>query len=161
MDDTVRPPAFSANILAYMGDAVFELYVRQWLILAKPAKIFDLNELARSFVCATSQAKMYHHIKPFLSEDELTIMKRGRNLHSQKTAEYRHATGLEALFGYLFLNNDSKRLQEVFELCLNQQQKTQEKEDLTGNLTGLANLTKNSEKNQKRPTQKIGKTPLA
>ena len=115
---------YSVGCLAYMGDAVFEMYVRKYLLMPGNRKVSALNVQARKYVSAPAQAKMYHHIEPSLTEMEKVVMKRGRNLHSSSKAknadmsDYRHATGLEALFGYLFLNEEHERLMEVFELCL-------------------------------------------
>lgn len=112
--------------LAYLGDAVFELLVRQMLLAqsANGASIHALNRRARTYVSAVGQAGMYHAIFPLLTEEEQAIMKRGRNLHSTSRAKnadvaaYRHATGLETLFGYLHEKGAHERLNEVFALCI-------------------------------------------
>ena len=123
--DTQIGSFYSAACLAYMGDAVFELYVRKMLLASGSQPISMINKQARQFVAATAQAAMYHHIEPLLSEEEQAVMKRGRNLHTSSkaknadTSDYRHATGLETLFGYLFLKDKHERLAEVFELCIN------------------------------------------
>ena len=115
---------YSAACLAYIGDAVFELNVRNMLLASGNRSVNKLNKEARTYVAATAQATMYHYIEPFLTDEEKSVMKRGRNLHSGSKAknaemsDYRHATGLETLFGYLFLKGDDKRLTEVFELCI-------------------------------------------
>ena len=123
---TVKTAApLSTQCLAYMGDAVFELYVRKMLIAQGSRPVDALNKLARRYVSATAQSAMYHHIEPYLTDQELAVMKRGRNLHSYSkaknagTSEYRHATGLETLFGYLFVSEQHERLMEIFELCIN------------------------------------------
>jgi len=110
--------------LAYLGDAVFELLVREMLL--KQGIVFhDLNSHAKNYVSAVAQARMYHNIFPVLTEEEQTIMKRGRNLHSSSRAksagvsEYRHATGLETLFGYLHQQGNFTRVNEIFVLCVN------------------------------------------
>jgi len=108
--------------LAYLGDAVFELLVREMLI--KNGTPFQaLNPRAKTYVSAIAQSKMYHKIFDTLTEAEQSIMKRGRNLHSTSRAksagvsEYRHATGLEALFGHLHITGEFERLNEIFECC--------------------------------------------
>ena len=117
-------PKYSAQCLAYMGDAVFELYVRKMLLSEGIQPVSALNKLARQYVSAIAQAEMYHHIESYLTPEEQSVMRRGRNIHSQSKAknaglsDYRHATGLETLFGYLFLLDKHERLAEVFELCL-------------------------------------------
>lgn len=114
----------SAGCLAYLGDAVFELYVRKMLLSQGNRPVNTLNKEARRFVSADAQAILYHKITPHLSEEEQAIMRRGRNLHSRSksknadTSSYRHATGLEALFGYLFFNGQHDRLTKIFEICV-------------------------------------------
>ena len=114
---------YSAQCLAYIGDAVFELHVRQMLLEKGSRPVNVLNKQARQYVSAPAQAAMYHHIESMLTSEEQVIIRRGRNLHSYAkaknagTSEYRHATGLEALFGYLFVTEQHERRVEIFELC--------------------------------------------
>ena len=116
----------SVAALAYLGDAVFELRVREMLLSRNEngAALHQLNKQARKYVSAPAQAAMYHAIFPTLSDEEQAIMKRGRNLHTTSRAknadmaDYRHATGLEALFGYLYEKGDHMRLAELFEMCI-------------------------------------------
>ena len=114
---------YSAQNLAYMGDAVFELYVRQMLLQKGSQPVDALNRQARGYVSAKAQAVMYNQILPLLTDEETSILKRGRNLHSTSkaksagTLEYRHATGLETLFGYLFVKDRHQRLREIFDKC--------------------------------------------
>ena len=109
--------------LAYLGDAVFELLVRDMLI-KNGVPFHDLNPRAKNYVSAIAQSKMYHKIFDQLTTDEQTIMKRGRNLHSASRAksadvsEYRHATGLETLFGHFHITENFERLSEIFTLCI-------------------------------------------
>ena len=120
MDEKVK---LSTANLAYMGDAVFEIHVRK-MLLAKNRPIDVVNRMARNYVSAKAQAAMYHRLEPHLDEYELSVMKRGRNLHSNSKAKnadtiaYRHATGLETLFGYLFVNEHHKRIEEIFKICI-------------------------------------------
>ena len=110
--------------LAYLGDAVFELMVRRKNVVENGAGLNEINKMTVNYVRAGAQAQIYHKIIPYLTEEEASIIKRGRNAKpniSSKNAaavDYRHATGLEALFGYLYLNNKTDRLNEVFELCV-------------------------------------------
>lgn len=112
----------TAAELAYLGDAVFELLVREKL-LREGVPFREINRRAKSYVSAKAQAEMYHRIFPALSEEEQYIAKRGRNLHTLSRAknagvsEYRHATGLEALFGWLHQKGDTTRVTEIFLLC--------------------------------------------
>lgn len=114
----------SPAALAYLGDAVFELMVREMLLRSFPdITIHALNRRARAYVSATAQAAMYHAVFPLLTPDEQAMAKRGRNLHTASRAKnadvtaYRHATGLEALFGWLHEKGEQGRLGEVFGLC--------------------------------------------
>ena len=109
--------------LAYLGDAVFELMVREKLISEKvPFK--SLGSAADDYVNAKAQAKMYHRIFTKLTHIEKSIIKRGRNLHgtsrskSACVSDYRHATGLEALFGFLYAGGETARLAQVFHMCV-------------------------------------------
>ena len=110
--------------LAYLGDAVFELLVREMLLSKGDRPVDVLNVHARRYVSAAAQAAMYKKINPSLTVDEQSAMKRGRNLHSYSkaknanTSDYRHSTGLETLFGYLYTNNQHERMAEVFDMCL-------------------------------------------
>jgi len=112
--------------LAYIGDAVFELMVRTHIINTNKAATNELHKAAKSYVCAAAQAEMYKALESVLTDDEIAVMKRGRNAKSHSKAknasvvDYRYATGMEALFGYLYLKNETKRLMELFEICLTQ-----------------------------------------
>ncbi len=116
----------SALSLAYLGDAVFELCVRDMLTRANGLSLNGYNKLAKQYVPATRQAVMYHRVFPFLTGDEQVIIKRGRNLNTATRAknapatDYRHATGLETLFGHLYATGQYDRLREVFEICINE-----------------------------------------
>jgi len=112
--------------LAYLGDAVFELMVREKL-LGEGVPFRALNRRAKAYVSAAGQAAMYHRIFPILSQEEQNIIKRGRNLHNLSRAknagvsEYRHATGLETLFGWLYQAGETARLNEIFALCVGEE----------------------------------------
>ncbi|MCL2421855.1 MAG: ribonuclease III [Defluviitaleaceae bacterium] len=114
---------YSANCLAYMGDAVFEQCVRKMLLDQGNRPADALHNEARQYVSAKAQAAMYHYVESHLNTEEQSVMRRGRNLHTYSkaknagTSAYRHATGLETLFGYLFLNEQHERLTQIFELC--------------------------------------------
>jgi ribonuclease-3 family protein len=116
----------SAAELAYLGDAVFELLVREKL-LRDGVPFREMARRAKSYVSAKAQSEIYHKIFPALSEDEQNILKRGRNLHSVSRAknagvsEYRHATGLETLFGHLHQIGNTARINEIFLLCVHEE----------------------------------------
>ncbi len=106
--------------LAYLGDAVLEIMVRQKVIESGIADVGKLNDMARTFVRATEQSAALNNIIDLLDEDEMRFFKRGRNSKgntpkSASTVEYRRATGLESLFAYLYLEGKPERLRYLFE----------------------------------------------
>ncbi len=111
----------NALSLAFLGDSVFTLMVRQHLIENRDFKPNGLNKLANSVVCAKTQAEIMKDIKNFLTEDELDVVMRARNSHTNNKAknstyeEYSLATQFEALVGYWFLNKEENKLNEMFE----------------------------------------------
>lgn len=110
---------YQSLTLSFLGDSVFELLVRRKIILNGDMKIDKLHSTKVGIVCAKFQAKAISQIMDTLSEEELAIFKRGKNskCHAPKSAniiEYRTATGLECLFGYLYLIGEEKRLNELF-----------------------------------------------
>lgn len=115
---------YSPLALAYMGDSVFDMCVRTYILKKANTTPNKLHNKAKSYVNATSQSKMYKYIIEKVSEEEISILKRGRNANSHSVAKnstisnYKNATGLEALFGYLYLKKDNKRILEIFEMCL-------------------------------------------
>lgn len=105
--------------LAFVGDGVFELMVREHLAAAANRPANALHRQAVSMVCAPAQAAALEKILPVLSEKELAVYKRGRNAHTARTGDdYHKATGLETLFGYLYLNDETDRLGELFSLIV-------------------------------------------
>ena len=110
----------SALGLAHCGDAVFELLVRSWLCLTGRARVENLHRATVSYVCAPAQAARVDRMLPLLSEVELTYYKRGRNAHVHQIPknatreQYAKATGLECLFGALYLAGRVERLNELF-----------------------------------------------
>ncbi|TCN19380.1 Mini-ribonuclease 3 [Mesobacillus foraminis] len=107
--------------LAYMGDAVFEKYVRLHLLRSGKVKPHKLHKEATNYVSAKAQAKIIHALmdKGDLSEEELAVVRRGRNAKSGTVPKntdvqtYRYSTAFEALLGYLFLAGREERLQEL------------------------------------------------
>lgn len=107
-------------VLAYLGDAVYELYIRKYLIDKGICKVNDLQKEAVKYVSAKAQSdyleKMFND--NFLTEEEITIIKRARNhkSHSSKSTDivtYKRSTGLEALIGYLEINENVSRINEI------------------------------------------------
>ena len=113
----------SVPALAYLGDCVLELMVRERLVISGLAKSGDLNRAALQYVCAAAQAEATERILPALNESERAYFHRGRNsghLNYPKNAspaQYRTATGLEVLFGYLHLSGQADRQAELFALA--------------------------------------------
>lgn len=112
--------AISALGLAHLGDGVYELMVRSWLIVHGYAKKANLHRETVARVRAPSQAAAMKRIEPMLTSEELAVSHRGRNAHvgnipkNASRGEYAHATALEALFGWLYLNGKKDRLNELF-----------------------------------------------
>ena len=115
---------YSPLTLAYIGDAVYEVLVRSAVLYEGNAPVNKLNKKSRRLVNAAAQSEMYKRLESIVTEEELAVMKRGRNAKSFTTAknqsmsDYRHATGLEALYGYLYLKGDNKRIMELFRICI-------------------------------------------
>ena len=117
-----NPRQLSPLVLAFVGDAVYGLLVRERLVLMANTAVNKLHNQSVRFVNAVSQAAAVDQILSDLSEDELTIFKRGRNStvntvpKNANSADYHKATGLEALFGYLYLSGNNERMVQLFDL---------------------------------------------
>jgi len=108
-------------LLAYVGDAVFELYIRQKLVTAQVLPISQLHKKATGIVRAGGQESILRQIEPHLTEEETDIVRRGRNTKGRvpknaDMATYRRATGFEALLGWLYLNGSQERLHQLLAL---------------------------------------------
>lgn len=118
-----EPANYSPLVLAYMGDSYIELLTREFLIGNGDCNTATLNIKAKDFVTAASQSIAVENILPVLSEEETAVFKRGRNAksnHSPKSAsvtDYRRATGLECLFGYLYFSRSEERARELFRIA--------------------------------------------
>ena len=112
---------YSPITLAFVGDAVYELLVRQYIVQHMNAHANKLHLKAVEKVCCTFQSASVSRIEAMLNENEADIFRRGRNSSTQrvpknaKPVEYRRATGLEALFGYLYLKGENGRIQQLFQ----------------------------------------------
>ena len=110
--------------LAHLGDGVFEVMVRSWLILRGKARAKDLHRATVRYVAAPAQAAAVERLLPLLTPEEADVYRRGRNTapHSvpkaASRAQYQAATGLEALFGWLYLQGRTERLNELFEVIM-------------------------------------------
>lgn len=116
--------SYSTASLAYLGDCAIEICVREYLVreagLSSSAK---LNKAALEFVKAGKQAEAMKNIMPLLTEEENAVFHRGRNMGHSSTpksatvSEYRNATGMEALFGWLHLAGNKERINELFRIA--------------------------------------------
>ena len=122
MNMTEREVAAISNLgLAHIGDGVFELLCRSYLCARGGKRVDDLHRATIAMVKAPAQAKLTEKLLPLLTEEELAFYRRGKNSHvhavpkSATPAEYAKATGLEALFGALYLMGHTERLNELFQ----------------------------------------------
>ena len=118
--DYLETKNINSLVLAYLGDSIYEVYIRKHLINKGIAKVNELQKEAINFVSANAQSdylgKMIND--DFLNEEEISIVKRARNhkSHGSKSTDiitYKRSTGLEALIGYLYLKNDNLRIEEI------------------------------------------------
>lgn len=120
IDKDINPKQFSPLNLAFIGDCVYEMLVRESLVAEANRPVNDLHKESVKFVSAKAQTQAYEKIKDILTEEETAVYKRGRNAkvgHSPKSAtegEYHCATGIEALFGFLYLSDRTDRIKELF-----------------------------------------------
>ena len=110
----------SALVYAYLGDAIYELYIREFLIEKGIVKVNELQKQSVSYVSAKAQAKFLRELinKDFFNDEELSVIKNARNhkSHSSKSTDiltYKHATALEAIIGYLYYQKDKKRIEQI------------------------------------------------
>ena len=110
--------------LAHLGDGVFEVMVRAWLCLRGKARPRDLHRATVKYVAAPAQAAAVERLLPILTEEEAGVYRRGRNTapHSvpkaASRAQYQSATGLEALFGWLYLGGQRQRASDLFDVMM-------------------------------------------
>lgn len=119
VDQEVNPASLPPLVLAYVGDAVYELFIRTKLV-AYPVKLHKLHKMTVKYVQAGSQAQIVHNLEPKLTEEEREVVRRGRNAKGGAprhgdVVEYRYSTGFEALIGYLYLGGQQERLIELLE----------------------------------------------
>ena len=116
----VNTKEISTEALAYLGDCVIELKVRERLVESGISGSGNLNRQSLLYVKASAQAAAMRKILPLLTEEEALVFKRGRNMSggnvpkSATVSEYRAATGMEVLFGYLHVKGEGERLEQLF-----------------------------------------------
>ncbi|AEG58573.1 Mini-ribonuclease 3 [Desulforamulus ruminis] len=122
----IKPEESPSLVLAYIGDAVYELAVREYLVQRGMVKVNQLHRTAVKYVRAGAQAKALFSLEDKLSEEEMAVVRRGRNAKSGTppkgacVLEYRHATALEALIGYLYFKERHERVREIISMAVNE-----------------------------------------
>ena len=118
---------YSPLALAFIGDGIFDLIIRTLVVGTGNTKASQLHKRTSQMVKAPAQSQMVETILPLLTEKEEAVYRRGRNAKSPTMAknatmaEYRRATGLEALMGYLYLNNQFERIVELIKTAINEE----------------------------------------
>ncbi|HHV28413.1 Mini-ribonuclease 3 [Acetivibrio mesophilus] len=116
----------SPLVLAYIGDAVYEVFIRTMLVSEGNVPVHVLHKRSIAFVKAKAQSNIIHRIMPSLTEEELSVVRRGRNAKSATipknadVAEYRYATGFESLIGFLYLKKDYERLTDILQRAISE-----------------------------------------
>ena len=122
--DEITARNLNPQVLAFVGDAVYSLYIRQKIVLQGNLKGSDLHNEVTNYVKATGQSNFINTLLPLFTETELGVFKRARNhktLSQAKNAniiDYRRATGFEAVIGYLYLIGDEERINEILKLSV-------------------------------------------
>lgn len=125
--DSTDPNALSPLDLAFLGDSVYELFVREAIVTEANRPTAALNKEKVRFVNANAQQEAAELLADVLTDEEASVFRRGRNAHTGHTpknassAAYHAATGVEALFGWLYLKGRFSRLRELFTLIYNRQ----------------------------------------
>ena len=122
-----NPAYINSLALAYLGDSIYEVYVREYLLKQNIVKVNDLQKNAVKFVSAKGQCKYLMSMieSNFLSEEELTIVTRARNHKSHTSPKntdivtYKYSTGFEALIGYLYLSDKKTRIDDIMNYIFN------------------------------------------
>ena len=115
---------YSPLVLAYLGDAVYEVFIRTLVVSKNDAPVCRLHKCSTAYVKAKAQSDTIHNIIEHLTQEEQDIVRRGRNAKSATIpknadiSEYKYATGLESLLGYLYLKKDCQRLMKVLKMCV-------------------------------------------
>ena len=135
-DFIMNANSYNGLSLAYIGDAIFELYIRKYVLSLGYTKVNDLHKQVIKYTSGEGQSYFIHKFLELniLNDEEIMIFKRGRNSHvnsSRKNLElkdYLDATGFEALMGFLYLDDKTDRLEELINLCIRLSGEKDEKE---------------------------------
>ncbi len=120
----IKAKEINALALAYLGDAIYEVYIREHVLLKGNYKQNILHQRSIAYVSAKAQAKIIKEMQSKLTVEENDVVKRGRNMKSNTSPkntdiiEYRYSTGFEALIGYLYLQGDIKRLENIILMAI-------------------------------------------
>lgn len=126
LDKSCNANEISPLTLAFVGDGVYDLLVREHLVTLANRPVGELNKIKVSLVCCRNQAETIKMLMPHLSDAEIAVYKRGRNATTNNTpknstaADYHSATGFEALFGYLYLNGEIERIKQLFKFVISE-----------------------------------------
>lgn len=126
LDNQIEVKQLNSLALAYMGDAVFDQYIRHHLLLKGSVRPNMLHKQAKEYVSARAQAKIVHQLldEGFLTEEEQAVLRRGRNAKSGSVPKhtdvqtYRYSTAFEAVLGYLYLGSQQERVTEIVEKAI-------------------------------------------
>ena len=119
LGENVNPATLSPLTLAFVGDGVYGLMVREHLACEANRPVGTLHKASVDLVRAEAQAAAVERLLPLLTEEEEAVFRRGRNAHTTRNSpEYHRATGLEALFGYLYLSGRPERMRELFRTAM-------------------------------------------
>ena len=122
INKNIDPKTLPSLTCAFVGDGVYELLVREYLVKRDGRRVGDLNRIKVDMVCAKAQSEAAHKLMPHLTEEEIAVYKRGRNVNVNSVPknaalkDYHAATGFEALFGYLYLCERKERIRELFDI---------------------------------------------
>ena len=125
---------YSPLVLAYIGDTVYEVFIRTLVVAQGNAPVHKLHIRSTRFVKAKAQSDAVHRLIEFLTPEEQEIVRRGRNAKSgtipknADVADYKYATGFESLLGYLYLKKHTKRLMQILNMAVNPDLKSSETE---------------------------------
>ncbi|GAE93777.1 ribonuclease III family protein [Gracilibacillus boraciitolerans JCM 21714] len=130
-----NPKQMKSLALAYIGDVIYEKYIREYVINEGKVKVQQLHQHTVTFVKATAQASVIHHWidTKILTEEELAVVRRGRNAKSSvpkntSVQAYRYSTAFEALIGFLYLDNQNERLELLIKRAIEITEKGDEQE---------------------------------
>lgn len=119
------PRQINSLALAFIGDGVYDLLVREELVCSANRPVRDLNKEKVGIVCCQAQAELLHRLEPLLTEEEADVVRRGRNAHvahapkNATMAQYHAATAFESLIGYLYLSGRIQRIRELLDAAEN------------------------------------------